>query len=501
MPRRLHQYINSHHPGYLRRLAFASANFGTRVYQEYRALRAVTRDRSTTMPPSRYFGNRARAGASPYTPQSRAQRARGPNRFIGPRMRNGRRYARTGRVLNFTGNGGGRFRRGRRDFMRRIGLPVRHRVTPFQLYTGQGRRWRRMQRKKVVPSVFYGRKGAVAMKEYRGTLEDADCVYIGHGMSGDLLALTVARALVKALYIRTGWEIPSWEESVPFSGSDTHFLQLEYFTTPTSFSAILINTVNIGTGSTWDQIADLVRGLLTTASNPDTKYQSLSLYDGSNVGADRVMLSKIMLQRLDLRIKYTSFLKVQNATFAASGTEAEDEDAENVRANPLVGKHYGSHEWRNGFELHWRPGATNTDWPGFYANPDTGAIQVKAADAQSGSLNTFDKPPPYFQFVATKGTGVRLDPGEIQTSQIKFETRIMFQNLMKKTWQAFLNYASSTPFCMEFGFAKMLGLEKLLDTGAATDASLVSVGWQVDSTVSVATVLIPSSTLPRMEIG
>lgn len=452
------------------------------------------------MPPSRQFGNRGRANAYPYTPQSRPRRPYGPNPFIGPRTRNGRRYGRTGRILNFTGSGG-RFRHGRRAFMRRVGIRVRHRVTPFQLYTGQGRRWRRMQRKKVVPSVFYGRKGAVAMKEYRGTLEDANCVYIGHAMSGDLLVLTVARALCKALYIRKGWEIPSWEEPVPFSGSDIHFIQLEYFPTATSFSGVLINTVNYGTGATWDTIAGYILALFTSIASPEVKVQSIALYDGSNVGADRVMLSKIQLQRLDMRIQFTSHLKVQNATFAGDGADIEDEDAENVRANPLVGKHYGSHEWRSGFELHWRPGATNTDWAGFYANPDTGAIQVKAAEAQSGSLNTFDKPPPYFQFLATKGTGVRLDPGEIQTSDIKFETRIMFQNLLKKTWNAFSGYSSSTPISFEFGFAKMLALEKLLDTGAATDASLVSVGWQVDSIMKVATVLIPSSTLPRMEIG
>lgn len=433
------------------------------------------------------------------TPRSSTRRTYGPNRFIGPRTRGGGRYGRTARRLNF----GPRrtSRRISRSFMRSVGHRVRHRTTPFQLYTGVGRRWRGMRAKKLIPSVYYGRKGAVAMKEFRGTVEDAQCVYIGHGLSGDLLALTVGRALVKALYVRTGWEIPSWEESVPFSGSDIHFIQLEYFSTATSQTALLTNTANYGTGTTWDQIADAVRTLLTAASGPETKYQSLSLYDGSNVGADRVMLSKIMLTRLDMKVKYVSHLKIQNATFAGDGSVPEDEDAENVRANPLIGKHYGCSTWRNGFELHWRPGVNNIAWEGFYANPDTGIIKTNATNSETGSLTTFSKPPPYFQFVATKGTGVRLDPGEIQTSDIKFETRIMFQNLMKRTWNAFNNYSSSTPFTMEFGFAKMLALEKLVDTGAATDPSLVSVGYQCDSSVSIATVTIPSSTLPRMEIG
>lgn len=505
MPRRLHQYINYHHPGYIRRLAFAAANFGTRVYQEYRALRSITRDRSTVMPPYSRSRSRGRSNSLP-TPSRTGSRGRTRYRArsSSSRMRTGSRSrVRTPRLGATLSRSVSRFRpfpvgtisgyRSGRNLMGRTRSFMSARNRTNAGYLPRSRR--------VKTDKFFGRNGVVTKQEFGSSLSDPDCVYVGHGIPGNTLIETTLRTLIKMLYHKHGWEIPSFSEVIPLSGSDIHFIQIESYASSVSSSVTLSNTANIVSGDTWETIVNRLMTIFTAISSDKRRWQSIALYDGSNVGTDRTMLAKIMLSKLNMHYYFVSNLKVQNVTEAATGTDANDELTTNVEANPLIGKEYFKKEWKNGFDLYWRPGVTNTDWDGFFVNNTSGVIATTADDATpaTGTYNDFKKPPPDFVFNSTRAASVAMDPGQIKTSKIVFKTRLMFQSFMDKTTDIWINYAITSNAIFEFGFAKLIAVEKLLDSRLASDAP-VGVQYEVSQTLKVRGNELPSSTMPHVSI-
>lgn len=501
MPRRLHQYINYHHPGYIRRLAFAAANFGTRVYQEYRGLQAITRDRSTVMPP--YNRGRSRSLSIP-TPARTDIIRRGRTRYRSrstassrSRMHTGSRSrTRTGSRTLSLGITNRSLSRGRSARRVRFGARMYAAHALNRVNAGY---LRRPKRAKI--SKYYGKYGVITKQEYGSSLSDPECVYIGHGIPGNTLIEQICRNLVKILYAKHGWEIPSFSEIIPLSGSDIHFIQLESYSSSSSTSATLTNTANIVTTDSWNTIVSKLITVFIGLATDKRKYISLSLFDGSNVGADRTMLAKVMLSKLLMEFGFDSHLKVQNVTEAATGADANDELATNVEANPLHGKEYTKKEWKNGFDLYWRPGVTIATWDGFSVDCATGVIATTSVDSTpaTGDYNDFKKVPPSFVFNSTHATTVKIDPGEIKTSVIKFETKIMFQSLMEKTTNIWEEYGVSTNAWMDFGFAKLIALEKLLDSRLASDAP-VGIQYEVSQQLKSRAYEMPSHTMPHVKL-
>lgn len=506
----VHQYIESYHPGYLRRLAIGGARLIGNAYQQFDYHRRLARHTANLqsigndMPPigSRFSRSRSRTAVGfPITPSYTGARgrARGRTGVSGSASMSTASRARSAPS-----------RRSRSSRRSSVGPRIHFNRLLLRNYARQprittasnrvaGGYFRRARRSKI--SKFQNKHGVVSKYEFGSSLSDPECVYIGHGINANQLIETVARCLVKSLYTKHGWEIPSFSEPIPLSGSDVHFIQLETYASTVTPAYTLTNTANIVSGDTWEGAVNRLLTVMTPLASDKRRWVSISLFDGSNAGADRVMLAKIMLSAFDMRFSFASMLKIQNVTEAATGADANDELTTNVEANPLHGKEYVSTEWKNGFELFWRPGVAIVTWDGFFVDASTGLIRTTATDSTpaAGTYNDFKKPPPDFVFRATKSAKVLIQPGEIKTSKIIFRTRIMFQNMMEKTSDAWLNYSITTNPVIDFGFAKMVALEKLLDSRLASDANC-TIQFEVDQTLKVMGRQIPRGTMPAINI-
>lgn len=329
---------------------------------------------------------------------------------------------------------------------------------------GYVRKLARMKKKRA--SKFNKSHGVVTKFEFGSEIADPECVYIGHGISTVTFADHIVRNLVKILFKKAGIDIPAWEDPIAFSSADKWYVQIRYWSSPQAASALSADAGDFSSGSTWKDLADAVLTAITAVSTLNTRWDSMFLFDGGKADTNRIMLASMNLQSVMFNFRFVSKLKVQNVTEAGTGADDNDELATNVEANPLIGKHYGKNEWKNGFDPVWRPGAVG--WDGFYANRLSGIIASSATDISSSG--SYVKPPPYSHFKSTKGTGVRIDPGQISTSNIVFKTKMSFQSLYDHTKEAF--YLYSTQQVVDFGFAKMLALEKLLDSRLSSDAAV-----------------------------
>lgn len=355
--------------------------------------------------------------------------------------------------------------------------------------------------KKVKISKFYGKRGCVSKQEFGASVSDPNAVYIGHGIATRQLVAHMARNIVKALYTKHGNEIVSWDIGPPFTASERHLIEVEHYPSVTSTGGVLSSTSDFVTGNTYAEIAAKLETLMITIAaantNNITRWGIFTLFSKDGPTNDRRQMSQINMQRVHVEFEFISQLKVQNVTEAATGTGPNDDLVTSVEANPLIGKHYYRTNWKNGFDVHWRPG-DQINWDGFYANAQTGVISTTATDSNLAGKETYNKPPPYFGFNATKGDGVKLQPGEIKTSFIKFKTHIMFQKLYDKTH---LGWKQSTTEIkpVDFGSVKMVGLEKLLDSRLASDSN-VTCQYEVMQQLKSTMVEVKQSTLPFVSI-
>lgn len=435
----------------------------------------------SNMPPYSHR-KRRRTDVSVYTPP------RTPSTYVRGRSTTGASRPRAVKIKINASTQTKRYRRGRtaQRVRNRSGLPR----------GGKFKRTKRVSRKSMK---FTGLNAVTSVVEGRGNITDPHACYVGHAMAPEAVVRSTMRMLVKMLYQKHGWEIASFSEELPFNATDEHFMQLEYYTTRESTSRSLVDSAAYGSASTFEDVANALLAVFQPLASSQIYYLSLTLFDGAPFG-EVVMLSKLQLSRLNINFEFKSDLKVQNITSAGLGTEAEDELINNVDSNPLIGRLYETNKWMSGFDIHWRPGASSTSWTGFTGRYDSGIISTNAAAVDNTETQDFRKPPPPFAFNATKAVGVRLEPGEIQTSKIYFKTRLMFNTLMNKTYPAYASLVAGARKFFPFGKAKMVGLEKLLDAGAAVDASLVHLGFEVVSTISIQGNQIKAGTLPVVSV-
>ena len=166
----------------------------------------------------------------------------------------------------------------------------------------------------------------------------------------------IARNIIKRLYAKAGIVIPSWDVGPPFDGTEVHFVEVEYYTGPTSADGVLFSTATFVTGNTYAEIATKLESAMISIQNPvqlnPIRWGVMTLF--SRAGAsDRRMVSQINMQRVHVEVEFISQLKVQNVTEANTGADPNDALATNIEANPLIGKHYARKTWKNGFDVHW----------------------------------------------------------------------------------------------------------------------------------------------------
>jgi len=161
----------------------------------------------------------------------------------------------------------------------------------------------------------------------------------------------------------------------------------------------------------------------------------------------------------------------------------EEEVFNDITTIPLIGKIYTATKWATGLSIASR-GATNAAYKPFQVIGDYGLIDVGSSETPNQSQLLLQKPPPAWFFSSTKGANVRIDPGEIKKSYVKFKATMSLNNFLIKC-PTIMGSSEISIQIVPFGKCEVIGLEKMLDSRDET-SSKISLGYELNQVYKVA---------------
>lgn len=455
-----HEYINSYHPGYLRKLGSLALKKAAQIYSEYDIARRVLKNQQV-MPAIRNSTPRMKSGPYTKSPFSAI-----PARFVRRKLNFQRRVARAQRGGATPGAA------------RRIAAQKRYRTQVTGHYKGRLRRgkWRKYS-KNVTKRMKYAVYGVHHVEERRGVQTDSQCVYVGHSIASFQVGIDVCRAIVRALWKKAGVDISDFALAVPMSATNSYTLSFSYLKDVTSTGSWSSQPITITLGTSFAQLAQNLYDnfvVLMTDASPTVEgpWQALKIYEfnlSNGVGsAYEQIMARIPASAMTVEIDFKSLLTVQNHTLAAAGADVQDELTTNIENNPLKGKLYKSMKMSNGLTCKFKPNATTTGFRNMIADIETGMILESGA---SLGHSMYYKPPDPFYFNSTKAVNINLAPGAIKTDTIKFKRTItldrFFQLFGNAMWRRTNQVAPFNQTWVPFGLAHVVGCEKALDSGSS----------------------------------
>jgi hypothetical protein len=321
----------------------------------------------------------------------------------------------------------------------------------------------------------FNKYGVVEKNERHNTTSDDHCVYAVCDVIAPAEAIyyTIG-AILRKLFEKAGFRPGGFDESPfgtkqPFNEMHNMQVVLTYVNSVTGTFGTVV--AGIGTSTTFANIIALLVptfqdyvaqfGISSASNCMELVHMSLEKYLNI-VGVDeQICLSTVQLNELELSIYGKASLKVQNRTPGAGGTT----DAENVTANPIVGRSYifsgipkaKTHSTVIGQSLN------SSFFFGFLANGNGLGVfgATNAVTAQS-----FRTPPEPGTFWNCQKSGrVQLNPGNLKTlshSYYKKMNVLKFLQLLKFNVNS--GYYAYTVFpCMMVAFEDMMNLDNTND--------------------------------------
>lgn len=311
----------------------------------------------------------------------------------------------------------------------------------------------------------FDKYGAVKKYEKSFIQTSSEAAYVGHGYPTNEGVRMVIYAVLRSLLTKAGIEVDSWESN--------NFLQDHRFTfyhtindndgVSVDFLDITAgtNTFNWVGGQLYDKLVNLI-----TSDTSTYHFQSITL--SRMIGTDYVQLASLNLNNYFIDIDYYSILKVKNISLASDGsiTVQDSQLANNIAAQPLVGRLYKTDKWCNGFRLEKAVGKTGESH--IFADSGTGIISQDSVGL-SGSNNTYNKPPPGYALGTKMSSVVRLNPGELKVDVLKWRAKMKFNTfIMKNIWSANSYFENKL---RDFGAAKVIGMEREVEIGPRGEAT------------------------------
>lgn len=311
------------------------------------------------------------------------------------------------------------------------------------------------------------------LQENRATKTDLHCAYFGHGSATASFIQAMCGALYARLTAKAGVYVRGWDD-VAVMDTGMASQRSIYIAYLNATGAIAHHTISYSPGWTHRECADQLMIWILSITHP-LRMISIAMFHTLEIATLNYAMADatINMQDLVLHFDFKSTIKFQNQT--KSGVSGETEDSiTDIGANPLVGKKYLTKGWSNGFNR--KTGPSTAGWTAKVNSLDGMLACGSSSNGGTGSL--YLKPPAASEFNA-KVQKVRLDPGAIGQSSIRFSCKIGMEKLRTKVPEMFMGEAASTYLVTPcpFGKAEMFAFEKHCDTGSKT---LITVGMQVD---------------------
>jgi len=343
----------------------------------------------------------------------------------------------------------------------------------------------------------YSKGGTVHRFEEGGWVEDAECVYLGQGASGDRLKECMGDSLCKFLYESLGFNVANLENQVPEHGQ---FKFIRESTGTRSDNADFV--LNVVPDDTFRDIGTLMMSTIwsNTSLGIETSWHSIEYWRLDQANELTVTVGFLNLKKewpfkkIKFNYKFESTMTIQNVTQSGVTGETERMVVDNVAQNPLKGYIYTQKKrYQNGF--HWAPKfnthQNGTDHPtikpglDFVADAANGIIHGKYASLKPADGDTFQfmKPPSGHEFGwGVTADRVTLQPGEIKKLKLVENGEQTLFDWVSKNTMYYKNSEGLDQF-LRFGHANMVAFEKSLDS-RATGGSNVKIDFELNQVYS-----------------
>jgi hypothetical protein len=355
------------------------------------------------------------------------------------------------------------------------------------VHTTIGKRSKFAKRKRVVGAGKYLRHGSYKKLERGGTLQSASdgvdkgCVYFAHScFARDEIADAVARALVRRLCIMAELDFTSWNTRL-HSQSDEYSIGFQSYLDVADGTLDTSALIFVNSTSNYSSLADVCRAALVEVINngeETPEFVNVVLYR-RRPNNELIKLALMNLKNVKLDLCSSSRFVVQNRTAAAGLPDGQEENVNDIQANPLVGRRYlctGSAPLQK------------SDVPSRDASiltPDGDSWYKEFTPTNSLATTRWTKPPAANFFKnCIKSNYIRLSPGEIKSSKIDYNKTMsffMFIRLMKDALKRKKEQSIVPVRISGLGNTEVIGFEKMIDS--RTGEPLVTVGYEANYSI------------------
>jgi len=329
---------------------------------------------------------------------------------------------------------------------------------------------------------MFRKQGFMHTTEVHGTVNDPDCVYIGHSsFSGTQLLEVICQAILRKLFAKANWNCRDVNENLPsFSDSNVSNLwrlrlirqdkttgtlyEHSYTTTGDTSIYLIVGDVSVGLAPAWPQLLEYLRDYMRGDRNPSVfnaivPYKIVLYREEGNVAVFYQHEAELYFSEMMVTVKSKSTMKIQNRTTAADGSTSD----EDISANPIAGLQY---EFSGGCP---RPNGLSNMFPFEKMLDPSGVISVRANAVTNGNFTKEPLPPKTFVNVVKSGK-IKLEPGEIKYSNIYYVTQ---KPLLKFLFQmGFSLNAGSTANIHMVGKSALFALEDVINVNSSHNINI-----------------------------
>jgi len=345
-----------------------------------------------------------------------------------------------------------------------------------------GPKFKRARRTKLSKFAKYGMQ---LQYEHRGTVDDPQCVYLGHGVPVDQIFKSVIYSIVKRLFLDHGVEIENFDAPVQIGANapatfryyfDVHYWASVDDDEMSDFTYVHDYSTNKRT------YVDIVQNLAAAFDTALTdagvlpSFERIEMFIGNSTERyDNV--ARLPLNDCQFEMQFKGKLSIQNTTVANGGEGDQKLFLDRIDTNPVKGLKYESMSATNCILPKIRSEETQAQWKAFLADKDTGLFAIKSTDlagnhtTEKAGMNVgYYKPVNPRSLRAVKATSARIEPGEIRVNYLKWSTKMKFQRFLEAVYDQVANRATTK--YVKFGKVAMFGFEHAMCQSNDSDIQL-----------------------------
>lgn len=307
------------------------------------------------------------------------------------------------------------------------------------------------------------KRGVDYTMEVGGATSAADAMYIGHITAPvSVLIECGCRAMFKDLLLKAQFDVSDVTLPVGLTALDTITVlyQLHEGLPLQNASFATAASDSINTLAAWFFSGARPWGLENNSYPDQHVFHSIQLKIGDPAGANSAVAIPVLMMLKHCKVEFVakSALKIQNRTVSAVG-DAEADDVDNV---PLSGTGY---EGTGTGAIFIKKPASSGSVPTFVGSNNFGLILLKPGVAYGAP----DEPPLPQNFdKVTHESKIKIEPGEIKTSVLKWHKKMSFNDF----WAVTHPHGAGNTFLTrrKIGNFRFFGIEKMIHFAAADTA-------------------------------